>query len=292
MTQQEMFGGEWTQQKLRILSEYLKAYRKIFARNERARYFRISYVDAFAGTGLIPRPDLEGTLAGLIPSLVEAEEEFKKGSVRRALEVNPPFHKYLFIEKDGGKCEELLALRQKFVGTNIEVEEGDANVSLLKWCRAMDPRSERAVVFIDPFGASVDWNVIEAIAATNAVDLWILFPYSAINRMLTRDRRPSSSWSDKLTRVFGTDLWESEFYASDSVRSILDPDSDIERVWKTADQATIVNFYANRLRTCFSEVAEPGLLHNSKGLLFVFFFATRNEAGCRIANHLLRNIAR
>jgi len=39
-------------------------------------------------------------------------------------------------------------------------------------------------VFLDPFGASVEYKVIEAIADTNAVDLWILFPYGTINRKL------------------------------------------------------------------------------------------------------------
>ena len=32
-----VFGGEWTEQKRKILAEYLKTYRKIFDRNERAR---------------------------------------------------------------------------------------------------------------------------------------------------------------------------------------------------------------------------------------------------------------
>ena len=88
MTQQVMFGGSWTQQKLLILSKYLRAYRNIFEKNERARYFRVAY----AGTGVIPRPEIEGAFAELVPFLASAEEEFRKGSVRRALEVDPPFH--------------------------------------------------------------------------------------------------------------------------------------------------------------------------------------------------------
>ncbi|MGB6688192.1 MAG: three-Cys-motif partner protein TcmP [Terracidiphilus sp.] len=292
MTQQVMFGGNWTQQKLQILSKYLRAYRKIFDRNTRARYFRVSYVDAFAGTGTIPRPELEGTLAGLIPSLMEAEEEFRKGSVRRALEIEPPFHNYIFIEKDRGKCDELLALREEFPDRNIVVVNDDANLALLKWCQQMDTRSERAVVFLDPFGASVEWTVIEAIAGTKAVDLWILFPYGAVNRMLTRDRKPSPSWSDKLTRIFGTPAWEDEFYSSSLITSLLEPDKEVAFVQKTTDQTTTVNFFVKRLNTVFSEIAEPGFLCNSKGLLFVLFFAACNRTGSKIANDLLRDIAR
>lgn len=286
-----MFGGHWTQQKLRVLSKYLKAYRKIFDRNERARYFQTTYVDAFAGTGAIPRPEVEGSFAELIPFLAEAEEEFRKGSVRRALEVQPPFHQYVFIERDNAKCQELLTLKSEFSDRNIEVVNDDANDALLNWCGRMNTRREREVVFLDPFGASVEWSSIEALGRTNAIDLWILFPYGAVNRMLTRDRKPSPGWTEKLTRVFGTDTWESEFYSSSRFPSVLQPDEEIERVHKTADEVQITKYFAERLRTVFAEVAEPGLLFNSKSLLFVLFFATGNKTGLKIANDLLRNLA-
>jgi len=291
LTQQVMFGGSWTQQKLLILSKYLRAYRKIFEGNERARHFRVAYFDAFAGTGVIPRPEIEGAFAELVPFLASAEEEFRKGSARRALEVDPPFHHYVFVERDRVKCEELLALQGEFPNRSIDVENDDANVALLRWCRGMDTKRQRAVVFLDPFGASVEWSVIEAIAGTKAVDLWILFPYGAVNRMLTRGRKPSPSWCEKLTRVFGTAKWEDEFYSSSAMTSILDPDQEIELVYKTADQNCVIRFFADRLRTVFAEVARPGLLFNSRGLLFVLFFAASNKTGVKIANDLLRDIA-
>ena len=73
-----MFGGPWTQQKLEILSKYLRAYRLIFDRNEKARFFETSYVDAFAGTGKIPRPKLEGFFKD-DPDLLKAEEDLPQG---------------------------------------------------------------------------------------------------------------------------------------------------------------------------------------------------------------------
>ena len=71
----------------------------IFDRNPRARFFKTTYVDAFAGTGEIPRPALKGFFKD-DPDLLKVEEEFRKGSVRRALEVKPPFDNYMLIEKD------------------------------------------------------------------------------------------------------------------------------------------------------------------------------------------------
>jgi three-Cys-motif partner protein len=285
-----MFGGDWTQQKLQVLSKYIRAYRMIFDRNEHAKYFRVSYVDAFAGTGVIPRPDIQAAFAELIPSLAAAEAEFRKGSVRRALEVEPPFHHYVFIEKDRAKCEELLDLKSDFPGRDINVVNGDANAALLEWCRKLNVRRDRAIVFLDPFGASIEWDVVEAIGKTNAVDLWILFPYGAVNRMLTRSRKPLASWTSKLTRIFGTDTWEDEFYSSNQLVSIFDPNAEIESIHKTADPTRIVNYFVAGLRTVFAEVARPGLLFNSKGLLFVLFFATGNKTGLKIANDLLRNL--
>lgn len=293
MTQQMMFGGPWTQTKLQVLSKYLRAYRQIFRRNVRANYFKITYVDAFAGTGVVPRPDVQG-FAGLIPELAVAEEEFRKGSVKRALEVEPPFDHYVFIEKDTGKCEELAELSRSYPNRQIVIINEDANAALLNWCEEMDTKRERAVVFLDPFGASVDWKVIEAIANTKAVDLWILFPYGTVNRMLVNNRKPPKEWADTLTRIFGTGEWEQEFYSTALHTSILNPEQEVEQIYKTANKESITDFFLKRLGSIFAAVAEPGYLYNSKGLLFVLFFAAANAKGAptavRIANDVMRDI--
>jgi three-Cys-motif partner protein len=292
VTQQEMFGGSWTQSKLKLLSDYLREYRKIFDRNVRARFFEVSYVDAFAGTGVIPRRQSE--FKSFFPGLEKLEEEFRKGSVKRALEIEPPFHHYVLIEKNKQKCKELELLKKQFTDRQIKIINDDANVALLRWCGELDTGGERAVVFLDPFGASVQWRVIQALAATKAVDLWILFPYSAINRLLTSKRKPPKAWADRLTSVFGTTSWEQTFYTSTRWQSLLDPKKPVEIIHKTADYKDITDFFVARLRGEFAAVAEPGFLRNSRGLLFVLFFAAGNErgadAGLKIANHLLRKL--
>jgi three-Cys-motif partner protein len=288
-----MFGGPWTQQKLEILSKYLRAYRLIFDKNPKARFFETIYADAFAGTGEIPRPTLQGFFKD-DPDLLKAEEEFRKGSVKRALEVDPPFHHYVFIEKDSEKCKELEALEKKHPKRDIKIICDDANTALLNWCKQLNTKKARAVVFLDPFGASVEWKVIEAIADTRAVDLWILFPYGAINRMLVSDALPPKAWADRLTRIFGTDEWMKDFYSTNSWQSLIDPEKRVERVYKTADQEKITEFFMRRLKGKFAAVAKPGFLYNSKGLLFVLMFAAGNEkganAGVKIANDLMKGL--
>ena len=43
------FGGSWTEEKLRILESYLKAYTTALKKHS----FKLIYVDGFAGTGYI-----------------------------------------------------------------------------------------------------------------------------------------------------------------------------------------------------------------------------------------------
>ena len=289
MTQQEMFGGGWTQQKLQVLSNYLREYVKIFHHNPRARFFEITYVDAFAGTGVIPERNSQ--FEPLFPELEELQEEFRKGSVRRALEIEPPFDRYVLIEKSKKKCKELKSLREEFKEKNIAIINDDANSALLNWCENLNANCERAVIFLDPFGASVEWKVIKAIAATKAVDLWILFPYSAVNRLLTNKKKPPEAWAKRLTKVFGTSRWEERFYTSTRWENFLNPRKAVEVVHKIADYKDITDFFVERLSGRFEAVAEPGFLRNSKGLLFVLFFAAGNakgaNAGLKIANYLI-----
>jgi three-Cys-motif partner protein len=135
------------------------------------------------------------------------------------------------------------------------------------------------VVFLDPFGASVEWKVIEAISKTKAVDLWILFPYAAINRMLVSRGMPPEAWAAKLTGIFGTDQWKEDFYSTSSWKSLIDSEKRVERIYKTADQEKITEFFLQRLREEFAAVAKPGYLYNSRGLLFVLMFAAGNDRG-------------
>ncbi len=227
-----------------------------------------------------------------MPELLNNEEQFRKGSVLRALEIEPPFDNYVFIEKSAEKCKELREIAKRTQSRNIAVINDDANGAILKWCLSLDTKRQRAVVFLDPFGASVKWEVIRALGKTRAVDLWVLFPYSAINRMLIRHRKPDTSWAQRLTDVFGTPDWESAFYSTSSFPSLLDSTQSVKLVHKLADYRQIADFFVGRLKSEFEAVSKPLPLYNSKGsLLFMFFFAAGNDrsakTGLKIANSII-----
>ena len=290
MTTQDEFGGAWTQQKLEALSKYLRAYTRIFKVNTRARFYSITYVDAFAGTGSLQIPELASS-GVLIPDLQKKEVEIRKGSAQRALEVEPAFDKYVFIEKNAQKCAELRKIAARVPSRNVQVIHDDANNAILQWCRSLDYWRERAVVFLDPFGAQVRWATISALAKTRAVDLWILFPYSAINRMLIRDRKPPKKWSDLLDTVLGTHDWENAFYSTTTIPSLFDSAEQIETVRKSVDFRNIAAFIRERLAGEFEALSDPLPLYNSTGsLLFLLFFAAGNERSAKTGLKIAPNI--
>jgi three-Cys-motif partner protein len=186
------FGGDWTTDKLERVRKYLAAYTTIFASNPRAQKLTPIYVDAFAGTGYRNRPRATGGETPLFTDLTEPDaEDFLKGSARIALEVEPPFKQYVFIEQDARRAQELENLKERFPQRAIRIAQEEANTFLKGWCAHTNWRTCRSVMFLDPYGMQVDWPLIETIARTEAIDLWLLFPLGvAVNRLLTKNEPP------------------------------------------------------------------------------------------------------
>ena len=290
-----VFGGDWTSDKLERVRKYLCAYTTIFRSNVRASYFTTIYVDAFAGTG--HRVESAGrrgkAAAGMLQDIADSDAvALQKGSARIALEVDPPFDRFLFIERSARRVKELEELRNEFSdrADMIEIRQGDANEVLRQWCRQSDWQRHRAVIFLDPYGMQVDWATIEAIAATKAVDLWVLFPLGvAVNRLLTRNEPPPEKWADALTRFFGNEEWKQEFYPKKKERTLFG-DEETER--KEADFARIGRFFGKRLKTIFAQVApNPLILNNSKGVpIYLLCFAAGNPKGAPTAVKIAKDI--
>jgi three-Cys-motif partner protein len=138
----------------------------------------------------------------------------------------------------------------------------------------------------------VNWSTIECIGKTGAVDLWLLFPLSAANRLLTRGGTPPDSWGDNLTRLFGTDEWKAAFYPTRTDQTLFG--TEVSQL-KQADFRTIGDFFVSRLKTSFTKVAEePRVLFSSRNVpLFLFCFAAANpgrggDIALRIAQHILK----
>jgi three-Cys-motif partner protein len=287
------FGGDWTEDKLRRLREYLIAYRTIFTSNPRASYFKTWYVDAFAGTGSRSSPTPS---TGLLDynedvSLDPETVTFLDGSAKIALGIPSPFDKYLFVEgsrKRAKALQDTVALEFPTLVGEIEIKAEDANAALCKWCRERDWSKERAVVFLDPYGMQVEWNTITTLANTKGIDLWYLFPVAT--RLLTQDGEMDEKWVKRLDTLFGTPEWRARFYSIQVRDTLFGPE---EGVVRDATEQNIQSFIEERLATCFVAVAQSRILRNSRSSpLFALCFAASNEKGAttaiKIAQHILR----
>jgi three-Cys-motif partner protein len=288
------FGGRWTEAKLEALRKYLHAYNQALKHQP----FRRAYIDAFAGTGYRrePRGRADRSVSLLFPDLAGGEATgLRDGSARIALQVEPPFHQYRFIEKDPQRCAALERLREAFPerADAIRILQGDANEELRALC-AKDWRQHRAVLFLDPYGMQVEWETIASVAGTQAIDLWLLFPLGmGLNRMLPRSGQVPEAWARRITALLGTDEWREHFYRTEA-----EPDLFGENILRTikASMEEIGRYFLQRLQTVFAGVApEPLVLTNSRGSpLYLLCFAIGNERGAdiglRIANDILRRL--
>ncbi len=287
------FGGSWTEEKLACLAKYLHACTTIFRRNPRARFFTTYYVDAFAGTGKILRSLRDPMQKPLFPEIEHSDAQgYLKGSAARALEVQPGFDRYLFVEADPERCQGLEALKQKYPDRSgvIEVVASDANTYLPIWCKKTDWRRTRAVVLLDPFGMQVTWPLLEGLARTAAIDLWLLFPLgSAVNRLLTRNKPPDEPWARRITEILGTTAWREAFYHKTKLQTLFGEEAQEHR---EADFEAVGAFFLSRLSEIFAQVADkPLVLRNSRNIpLFLFCFASGNKKAARVAVKIAQDI--
>lgn len=287
------FGGDWTLEKLERIRKYLVAYSTIM--NNYKEKFRFAYIDAFAGTGYQLLKHDEDQNLPLFPEFVEADSrQFLDGSARIALQVEPRFTKYIFIEKDEKRFLSLQRLKQDYshLSEDIILINADANAYLTDLCLNYNWSRNRAVLFLDPFGMQVNWATIEAIAKTGAIDLWYLFPLGvAVNRLLKRDGAIDEPLRERLNKLFGTDEWYESFYQT---RVTIDMFGEQKRTIKVSDFGLVSKYFVERLNSVFPGVANnPLALLNSRNIpLYLLCFASGNKRGSKtavnIAQHILK----
>ncbi|HCU25334.1 MAG TPA: hypothetical protein DF383_09965 [Deltaproteobacteria bacterium] len=297
------FGGGWTAQKLEVLAGYLQSYTTALKDQPTpTRPFRKAFIDAFAGTGycnLFRDKDKSDSLQShLFPDLTEKEpQELLSGSAKLALQTDPSFDRYIFIERNSARCADLEELKVEFpaLADRINIRQGDANEFIQELCgKTKDWSSRRAVLFLDPYGMQVEWKTIEAIASTKAIDLWLLFPLGiGVNRLLTKSGDIPESWRRRLDLLLGTEDWYEDLY---SVVKSKDLFGEVHETRVKKKMETIGRYFNDRLKQVFAGVIEtPGILRNSvNNPLYLLCFAVGNERGksiaLRIAEHLLKEL--
>jgi len=266
--------GPWAQDKLSRLGKYLSAYTTILKSQSWIKgYF---YVDALAGAG-----------RSLLRREGEEPRELLDGSPRIALNIRFPFTNYIFVEKDAARVAILRSLQQEFRDSrHIEVIEGDCGDYLrnLATNPPVDFRKWRGVVFLDPFGMQVPWDIVKGLGSTRALEVFLNFPVGmAIQRLLLRQwREVRGERRRRLDSYFGGSGWFDAVYPQEN--TLFGPERG-----KAGDAAMrLVDWYRSKLAGAFGFVSQPCLVRNSHGgHLYYLIWAGPNKTGLRIANFVL-----
>lgn len=287
------FGGTWTEVKLDAVQYYLECYAKALS----FAGMDIWYIDAFAGTGDREAERLVGDIFEGIP--IELIKETLEGSARRALQVDPPFGHFIFIENDAKRCEVLQGLKRE-TARDIRVINGEANKTLLKlvashpWVAREKSRS-RGVVFLDPYAMEVDWATLQALAQTRVLDVWYLFPLEAVIRQLARSYSGVGVKEPKLDRVLSP-AWRDLYAlpAPDPHQPVDMFDSrEPEDLRREASAAQIEEWFRQELAKVFAYVPEPvKILRSQNRQMFSLYLCVGNpsEAARKLANNFMKYV--
>ncbi|WP_197411770.1 MULTISPECIES: three-Cys-motif partner protein TcmP [unclassified Sphingopyxis] len=251
------FGGEHTELKLDVLGAYLDFYCNAL-KNQR---FETWYIDGFAGTGFRQQTEMTGGIFDNEP--IAFKEKTLLGSASIALNVDPPFDHYRFVEAHGPRRAALNELCDAAGARDCAIQGGDANDYIQKiladppWSQHRDQWRQRAVVFLDPYGMSVKWQTLKALAESERADVWYLFNIKAVNQQMARDSaRIDSSKFLALQEQFGTADWQTAFYRSGPTQGTLFGDTAPSSS-KVATPEQISHFMRERLSTLFRYVSDP-----------------------------------
>ncbi len=272
------FGGNWTEQKIKIIVDYAKAYLTIMNKYPQ---FKCLYFDGFAGSGDIIKK--KGNIAG------------EKGTALRILAIDKPksFDIYYFVEKKEEYKQKLEnIINEKFPHKKTHVVCKDCNEKLFSLSGFLKKnRLFRCLAFIDPYGMSVNWASLEALKGLG-IDLWVLVPTGiGVNRLLTKDGNISDSWVEKLNKFLGItrDEINKKFYRQYAYQDLFEDKLIKVQVKENNSISKIHELYKEKLITVFKYVSDAFILRNStNSIMFHFMLATNNKTALNIANDIVK----
>ena len=258
--------GTWTEIKLEIIRKYASAYSRIIASRKNPELYHI-YIDAFAGAG----KHISKRTRGIV-----------KGSPQIALDINPPFKEYHFIDIESAKIVELRKLVAQRAGTYIY--EGDCNPILLNkvFPRAKYEEYRRALCLLDPYGLHLNWEVIQTAGQMKSIDIFLNFPVVAMNRNVLWRNPENVDPSDieRMNAYWGDESWRPSAYSTQGNFF----------GWEVKESnETIALAFAERLQKVakFKYVPKPLPMRNSKGaIVYYLFFAAQKE----LAHNIIEDI--
>ncbi len=263
--------GPWSEVKLEIIKKYASAYSLIL---ERKNLFHV-YIDAFAGAG----KHISRTTMELVP-----------GSPKIALDVEPPFNEYYFIDIDSAKVDELKKIASDH--QHVHVLEGDCNTRLLNdvFPHVKYTDYKRGLCLLDPYGLHLKWELIETAGQMQSIDMFLNFPIADMNRNVLRKNTEKVQASDiqRMNSFWGNDSWRSSAYSK----------MDLFGDGHKAENSAVVDAFQRRLAEVagFKYVPDPMPMRNSKNaVVYYLFFASHQKLADNIVADIFekyKNICR
>jgi three-Cys-motif partner protein len=261
----------WSEIKIEIVRKYAAAFSAIItAQTAKGIPLKHVYIDGFSGAG---------------EHISKATGEMVPGTPLVVLSVTPPFTEYHLIDLDERKTDHLRAV----VGNrpDISIYTGDCNEVLTKRIlpNVLFEQYKRGLCLLDPYGLHLDWDVVRMAGGTKAVEIFLNFPVTDMNRNVFWQNPEGVAPDDveRMTAFWGDDSWRRITYTS---MPTLFGDA-VEM--KTADNQMIAEAYRKRLKEIagFEYVPEPIPMRNSKNaVVYYLFFASPNKTGAKIVEEI------
>ncbi len=260
--------GRWSEIKLDIIEKYALPYSQILSSRTNPEFHHV-YIDAFAGSGT----HISRTTGDPI-----------RGSPQRALDINPPFKEYYFIDIDGSKVDEL-----KRIASNrpeVHVLKGDCNSKLLTEVFPKVRREDfrRGLCLLDPYGLDLDWEVIKTAGQMRSIDMILNFPVMDMNRNVLWSNPEGVDPADisRMNTFWGDDSWKEIAYHQQT--NLFGEVQEIKE-----SNRTIALAFKERLQKVagFVHVSQPLEMRNSKRtVVYYLFFASQQQVADDITKHI------
>lgn len=259
--------GYWSELKLDIIKKYAAAYSKILSSRKNPKLSH-SYIDAFSGAGM---------------HLSKATQTLVSGSPVNALEVDPPFKEYHFIDLNPSKTRNLRSI----IGDrkDVHIYEGDCNEILLNnvFPTVLYENYRRALCLLDPYGLHLNWEVIKTAGQMKSIDMFLNFPVADMNRNVLWNNPDGVREEDinRMNAFWGDETWRNAAYTKE--KDLFD-----ERLQKE-DNETIAASFCERLKKVagFGYVPKPLPMRNSKGaIVYYLIFASQIAVAGKIVKEI------
>ena len=292
------FGGDWTKQKLLVIDEYLKQYSKVLKNTHTKKI----YIDAFAGSGKTELKKKETEVKAGQMGLYDLSEDFKdmKPAAPAAPEVldrsamlslRYDFDEYYFIELDEGRLHELqVRISKEFPQKlgKIHFIAGNSNNEVQTILSNISVR-DRCFMFLDPFALELEWKVLEAVSKKVVIDLWYLFPLSALTRVIPKDAAKMNKNERIVSKILGTDEWKLKLYETTGQSDIFGAEQK-----SRIQYDRLIEYIMERFKTIFPVVSDNYIKlkneNNTKLFLLCFMMTNTSPNAVSLADKLVKGI--